>query len=127
MPVTAATVPTTVETAVVPMPATVPTVVLTTLLLLLLLVLLLLPLLLVPLLPLLVLWLVLATAELVVELDGLQTVASLAAFRVPPLTGEESRARPWVTRWKLRRTSPIEDEMRMTPGFVSLVPACRDG
>jgi len=61
------------------------------------------------LLSLVLLWPVLATAELVVEADALQIVSLLVAFRDPPRPDDASRARPWVTRWKFNRTSPIED------------------
>ena len=105
-PVTAATVVTTLEAAAVLVPVAVLAAVLATLL------------------PVLI-WLVLETAELVVEADALQIVFVLAAFRDPPRPDAASRARPWVTRWKFNRTSPIEDEMRVTPGFAEFMPACR--
>jgi hypothetical protein len=76
---------------------------------------------------LLLVWPALATTELVAEPDELQIVSLLAAFRDPPRPDDASRARPWVTRWKFSRTSPIEDEMRVTPGFAEWMPACWDG
>jgi hypothetical protein len=32
-----------------------------------------------------------------------------------------------VTRWKFTRTSPIDEEMRMTPGLAGCALAFRDG
>ena len=47
------------------------------------------------------------------EFDELQIVSLFAALREVPDAAELSRARPWVTLWKLSRTSPIDDEMRV--------------
>ena len=59
--------------------------------------------------------------------DEPQTVfLLLAAFRALPCGAALSRARPCVTRWTSKRTSPIGDEMRVTPCPAGCAPACRD-
>ena len=73
------------------------------------------------------LWLLLATDELVADPEESQTVVVLEAFLVTPPALDVSRARPWVTRWKFRWTSPIEDEMRVTPGLAACTFVCREG
>jgi hypothetical protein len=114
LPVPATTVVTTPATTLAPPLAAVPA--LLTVLLPLLLVLLL-----------LLLWLLLATDELVADPEESQTVVVLEAFLVTPPALDVSRARPWVTRWKFRWTSPIEDEMRVTPGLPACTFVCREG
>ena len=72
-----------------------------------------------------VLWLLPVVTAVVPELDELQIVSLFAALRDVPDAVELSRARPCVTLWKLRRTSPIEEAMRVTPGLAEAVPAVR--
>src|SRR6185312_4913983 len=68
----------------------------------------------------LLLWLLFAMTEL--ESDEAQIVSLLAALRVPPCTADLSRASPCVTRWTFNRTSPIDDEMRVTPCLAGWTP-----
>src|SRR6185503_13652118 len=72
-------------------------------------------------------WPLFAEATSVPELDEPQIVSLLAAFRAPPCAADLSCARPCVARWTFRRTSPIDDEMRVTPCLAGCTLACRDG
>ena len=62
------------------------------------------------------------------ESPELQTVVLvLATFLPGPDVEVEPRARPCVTLWKFSRTSPSDDDIRVTPCFADAPTPCRCG